>query len=255
MGNDNARFCKDNNRIFVRLPLTQATGKIRIKERNSFSEYGVPVATRRTPLSLRHYVEWMIGYDIPLKVFNEDKSRTLLGDFVFANYKNEKKVPYELAEIAYYSLQMNLIGVEDIKKAADRIRSDSRTLDAMDEMQISRTNPMPVRYNDVDFYQMKVSYPLAVHKFGKYDIYAEIINRENQKAAGVQPLLCVCLPITSMEFSENPLGRVLASKECANWIIDKDEAMLSLELIRIFGMLSEKHRFDMLAILHVLFGV
>ncbi len=37
-------------------------------------------------------------------------------------------------------------------------------------------------------------------------------------------------------------------------IIQKDEARLSLELFRIFGMLSAKHKFDVLAIFKMLFS-
>ena len=40
-----ARFNIDGDRISVILPLTQPTGKIRIKERNSFYEYGLPEST------------------------------------------------------------------------------------------------------------------------------------------------------------------------------------------------------------------
>ncbi len=100
---------------------------------------------------------------------------------------------------------------------------------------------------------MKVSYPLIVHKFGKYDIYTEIMNREKQRGVGVQPMLYVCIPITSLSFSRNPIGRSLDAKECSDWIIGEEEAKLSLELFRMFGMLSLKHRHDVLAILSTLF--
>ena len=102
---------------------------------------------------------------------------------------------------------------------------------------------------------MKVSYPLIVHKFGKYDIYAEIMNREKQRAVGVQPMLYVCLPITSLKYKEQPLGRILDSNECGEWVIGKEEARLSLELFRIFGMLTEKHKYDVSEILKILFDI
>ena len=39
----------------------------------------------------------------------------------------------------------------------------------------------------------------------------------------------------------------------ADWVIGKEEAELSLEIFRIFGMLSPRHRSDSLAILKMLF--
>lgn len=122
-------------------------------------------------------------------------------------------------------------------------------------MQITRTNPIETKINNVDFYKMKVSYPLIVHKFGKYDIYAEIMNREKQRAVGVQPMLYVCLPITSLKYKEQLLGRILDMKECGEWVIGKEEARLSLELFRIFGMLTEKHKYDVLKIVEILFNI
>ena len=38
---NDAKFCIENDKIFVKLPLTSPTGKVRIKERNSFYEYGI----------------------------------------------------------------------------------------------------------------------------------------------------------------------------------------------------------------------
>ena len=66
-------------------------------------------------------------------------------------------------------------------------------------------------------------------------------------------MLYVCLPITSLRFKKNIIGRTLDAKETADWVVGADEAALALELFRIFGMLSPKHRFDVLAILKMLF--
>lgn len=250
---EEARLEVKKDKVSFVLPLTQPTGKVRIKERNSFCEYGNPVAVRQTPLSLKNYVEWQIGYDL---LYNEQNlEKTTLKKFEFLNYKEERKLPYELSEIIYYSFKNDYITLNDIKEIYSRINSTKTTLDVIDSMQITRTNPIEIMIDDVDFYQMKVSYPLIVHKFGKYDIYAEIMNREKQRAVGVQPMLYVCLPITSLEFKSQPIGRVLDSKECGKWIIGKEEAKLSLELFRIFGMLTEKHKYDVMAILKTLFNI
>jgi len=246
-----ARFNIDGDRISVILPLTQPTGKIRIKERNSFYEYGLPVAVRRTPLTLRHYVEWQIGYDLLNN--EENRNKTMLSDKIFSNNKGETKLPYELAEILFYSYRENLIGFDRIAETFNQITHTEHTLDVLEEMQISRTNPIQAKINDVDFYKMKISYPLLVHRFGKYDIYAEIAIKEKQRAVGIQPMLYVCLPLSSLNFEQNYQGRILNAKECAEWVISSEEAKLSLELFRIFGMLSEKHKFDVTQIFKTLF--
>lgn len=57
----------------VKLPMTQPTGKIRIKRRSFFSEYGMPVASRSECLDLKCYIEWQIGYDLLATSANSKK--------------------------------------------------------------------------------------------------------------------------------------------------------------------------------------
>jgi len=38
-------------------------GKIRIKERFAFSDYGIPIPPTQTVITAKHYIEWQIGYD------------------------------------------------------------------------------------------------------------------------------------------------------------------------------------------------
>ena len=250
---DDAKVCVADNELKVILPLTKPTGKIRIKERSFFGEYGLPVAGRTQNLGLKNYVEWQIGYDLLFNAFNREK--TSLQDSTFINYKQECKYAYELSEILYYSVKHDLLSIEQIQATYANIKGvpEANTLEKREDMSICRTNPQPTNVNGVDFFRMTVKYPMLVHKFGQYDIYAEVTIKEKQRAVGTQAMLYVCLPITSLHFKRNIIGRTLDAKETADWIIGKEEAALSLELFRIFGMLSPKHRFDVLAIFEMLF--
>lgn len=250
---DDAKVFVSDAELKVVLPLTKPTGKIRIKERSFFGDYGLPVAGRKQSLGLTNYVEWQIGYDLLANASN--KSKTSLLDLTFKNYKSECKYAYELSEILYYSRKKGLVSPEQIRTTYVKIKdvSESDTLEKRDDMAICRTNPQPTNVNGVDFFRMTVKYPMLVHKFGQYDIYAEVIIKEKQRAVGTQAMLYVCLPITSLRFKRNVIGRTLDAKETAEWTIGEEEAALSLELFRIFGMLSPKHRFDVLAIFEMLF--
>ena len=250
---EDAKVFVSNHELKVTLPLTKPTGKIRIKERSFFGDYGLPVAGRTQNIGLTNYVEWQIGYDLLANASN--KSKTTLLDSTFINYKGERKYGYELSEILYYSVKRGILSPEQIKDTYVKIKSvpEDDTLEKREDMAICRTHPQPTNVNGVDFFRMTVKYPMLVHKFGQYDIYAEVIIKEKQRAVGTQAMLYVCLPITSLQFKKNIIGRTLDAKEVADWIIGKEEAALSLELFRIFGMLSPKHRFDVLAIFEMLF--
>lgn len=245
----------DGENLSAILPMTRPMGKIRIKTRSFFGEYGMPFATRKNEINQNCYAEWQIGYDLPAK--KENLEKTTLSNYTFQNYNNVTKFPYELSEILFYSHKLGFISEDDIQKAYNFIKNipSKNLLDTIDYMRITRTNPIESKINDMDFYEMKVSYPLVVHKFGKYDIYAEIMNREKQIAVGVQPMLYICIPLTQLSFNKNPLGRKMESKECGRWIIKKDEAELSLELFKMFGMLSKKHQNDILSIMRNLFKI
>lgn len=248
-----ARVIDSKSGLKVVLPMTQPTGKVRIKERSFFGDYGNPIAARQVALGLSNYVEWQIGYDLEAK--SENSPKTTLGAYPFCNYKGIKKWPYELSEILFYSYQHKLITADEIKVAFSDIKSldDASTFEEMEDMNISRTNPLPAKVNGMDFFKMIVKYPMLVHKFGKYDIYAEVVIKEKQRAVGTQAMLYVCIPITTLVFRQNAIGRVLDAKECADWLIGKEEAHLAIELFRVFGMLSPKHRHDVLAIFSTIF--
>lgn len=250
---DDAKVLASKEVLKVSLPLTRPTGKIRIKERSFFGDYGLPVAGRTNKLGLSNYVEWQIGYDLLANA--ENRSKTSLNDLTFTNYKNERKYAYELSEILYYSINCGLMDIKQARTAYSKIQNmpESCTLEKREDMAICRTNPLPTNVNGMNFFRMTVKYPILVHKFGQYDIYAEVTIKEKQRAVGIQPMLYVCLPITTLRFNTDVVGRTLGPKETADWIIGKEEASLSLELFTIFGMLTAKHRFDVLAIFKMLF--
>ena len=92
---ENPEIISNREGLKVVLPLTQPTGKIRVKRRNAFNEYGQPVATRQLPLSQCDYVEWQIGYDLEV-----DKAiGTSLESIRFINNAGKEKCPYELSEL------------------------------------------------------------------------------------------------------------------------------------------------------------
>lgn len=251
MQTEEAKVINRATGVFVNLPMTKPTGKIRIKRRSFFAEYGEPVAPRQIALSQSNYVEWQIGYDLLASSENADKSS--LKNVRFRNYKQEQKYAYELSEIVYYAHHHGLISIADVQECYNHIKGVSPEFTFEETASISRTNPKEKIINGLPFYEMSVSYPLFVHRFGRYEIFAEIMIREKQKAVGTQAMLYVCLPLTSLNFARNPIGRKLDQKECAEWRIGKEEAELSLELFRVFGMLSPKHRHDVQEILKVLF--
>jgi hypothetical protein len=87
--------------LVVVIPLTETTGKTRIKTRSFFNEYGFPVATRTTPFNQLCYVEWQIGYDV-VTTKADKLNLTTLKDRKFIGANGKEKCLYELSEYVYY---------------------------------------------------------------------------------------------------------------------------------------------------------
>lgn len=250
-----SKFIRDGDEMKVSLPLTAHRGKIRVKRRSVFYGYGIPLFGRSNNVGQDCYLEWQIGYDI--EATEENKSQTSLSDKSFIASNGKSKYAYELGEILFHAVDKGLITLEQVKEAYSQILAvqDSETFDMREEMMPSCKVPIITTINGINFNRSSISYPKLIYRYGQYDIFAEVAKREQQYASALQPMLYVCLPLTlaQLRFKRNVIGRTFDQNETADWIIGQEEAALSLELFRIFGMLSPKHKFDVLAILKMLF--
>ena len=176
-------FDKENKKVLVDIPLTSPTGKIRIKSRSMFYEYGIPHATRTVPLTQNNYVEWQIGYDLK----DKDRDRSSLPHISFRAYNGTKKVLYELSEYLYYFYSWDVLASSELKDTAEFVSNldEKDLISNHPDCQITRTHPIEKQINNTTFFEMTLKYPQLVYKFGKYEIIAEITIREKQKAVGI----------------------------------------------------------------------
>lgn len=240
-------FDQENKRILVDIPLATPTGKIRVKLRSVFNEYGIPHASRSKPLNQKNYVEWQIGFDVEEK----DKHKSSLHHISFVADNGKKKVLYELSEYLYYFYSW---GMFDHSELMDTIKFLSRLeeehlLSNHPNCQITRTHPVEKQINNTTFLGMTLQYPQLIYKFGIYDIIAEITIREKQRAVGIQPMLYLCFPITEIRTSEPIIGRIARVKETGYFVLDESNYKIVIEMVKIFGMLSPSHHKDILEIL------
>ena len=237
------------NRILIDIPLTTPTGKIRIKSRSMFYEFGIPHAAGSNPMIQNNYIEWQIGYDVETKYKNKSK----LPDKSFVAYNGKKKVLYELSEYLHYFYSWNMITTSELENTIAFLSQlvEENLLSNHPECVISRTHPAEKVINGTTFYKMTLNYPQLVHKFGQFEIIAEITIREKQRAIGIQPMLYLCFPITELQDSEKLIGRTARKKETAQFVLDASNYKIVLEMIRIFGMLSPSHHKDILEIVKV----
>lgn len=239
----------DNNKkvIEISIPLTSISGKACVKIRHAFSDYGISTATRKIPFSLKHYIEWQIGYDVPIKDKEKFELTTLKDEkYHFLGANNKIKTLYELSEIIYYAKQLNLISLENLENTLKYLEKQKQFIE--DNFTITRERFRLHQFGGMDFELSRISYPLLIHSFNDNQL-SEIVIREQQYGSKTQAMLYFCFSILELKTATPLLNRTAALKEHALLTIHKTNALMFLEMLKIFGLLSQAHHDDVLKIL------
>ncbi|MGN8432311.1 R.Pab1 family restriction endonuclease [Helicobacter pylori] len=237
----------DKKVIEVSIPLTSISGKARVKIRHAFSDYGISTATRKIPFSLKHYVEWQIGYDVPIKDKEKFELTTLKDEkYHFLGANNKVKTLYELSEIIYYAKQLNLISLENLENTLKYLEKQKQFIE--DNFTITRERFRSHQFGGMDFELSRISYPLLIHSFNDNEL-SEIVIREQQYGSKTQAMLYFCFSILELKTATPLLNRTATLKEHAFLTIHKTNALVFLEMLKIFGLLSQVHHNDVLKIL------
>jgi hypothetical protein len=93
--------------VRIRLPLTDVTGKVRVKEKSA-DGFGLPIAPSKTTLGQPHYLEWQIGYDTP-----NTNSLTVVPQICFQR-NGETKYGHELAKIIFEAVRIGVLSTNDL---------------------------------------------------------------------------------------------------------------------------------------------
>lgn len=222
--------------MIYELPLTKTSGKIRIKERLTFGDYGIPIAPTKTIINQKHYIEWQIGYD---EVSNSN-------DYHFIGFNKKFKKLYELSEILLFGYKNKLISKTDLQNLQNFVSKNQDLIE--DKLNIVRTNFKTINFANINFLNSSVSYPLLVYKFDICDMICEIIIKEKQYASGIMPMLYFCLPLSALQNS--PVGRTINSKEIGILEINTTNFAIFMQMFKIFGILSKSHKHDCIEILN-----
>ncbi|WRC15941.1 R.Pab1 family restriction endonuclease [Helicobacter pylori] len=237
----------DKKVIEVSIPLTSISGKARVKIRHAFSDYGISTATRKIPFSLKHYAEWQIGYDVPIKDKEKFELTTLKDEkYHFLGANNKVKTLYELSEMIYYAKQLGLISLENLENTLKYLEKQKQFIE--DSFTITRERFRSHQFGGMDFELSRISYPLLIHSFNDNQL-SEIVIREQQYGSKTQAMLYFCFSILELKTATPLLNRTAALKEHALLTIHKTNALMFLEMLKIFGLLSQVHHNDVLKIL------
>lgn len=239
-----------NKTIAVAIPLTDPTGKARVKKRDIWYGYGEPVATKSQEFGQNFYIEWQIGYDIP-KSDNEKLELTQLRNKTFIGSNGKEKVLYELSEYLYYFYDMGIISIEEIENLLNEINQidDNNLIERNSDLSVERSHPVEYGIEGINFQKSIIQYSLLLYKISSSDILIEIIVKERQSAVGLQPMLFVCVPITELRTRTPLIGRCAQTKEIAYLMLNESHKDFILQTFKLFALLSINHKNDVLSII------
>jgi len=225
--------------IRVRLPLTDVTGKVRVKEKAS-DGFGLPVAPSQTALGPQHYLEWQIGYDLP-----NTNSPSVVPEIKFSR-NGETKYGHELSRIVFEAVHLGLLSTNDLIREIEALKKIPAA-----EFEESQTVQVEVATNAAaDGFQSAIQ---RLPQFTKNSPHGsvQIQLKQKQRAVGYQAMVYVCLPmneVLAMDGSPRPAGRA-HSKETVFYDFNRDNAAFLLDIVRAFGIASPQHNEDLRQIL------
>jgi len=227
---------------------TKNDGKLRFKKRSSIFDFGQVFSTRETPFNKDSYLEWQIGYDIPAKEVKEETA-AYFGHRTFMGRAGKTKFPFELFEIYLGLVKRKIIQNSITTALYEEILSYKNFLDGDP---ISVSTPYDFSINNVEFKKTSTNLP-TYYYFNRDDgTIIEVSIKQQQYASGTQPMVYFCIPIFSFLDGQDMIGKTSFNKESLSYVIGTDNSLSISNLIKIFGMASKKHHYDILSILDLI---
>jgi len=227
------------NAVRVRLPLTDVTGKVRVKEKSS-DGFGLPVAPSRTALGRRHYLEWQIGYDSPTT-----NSPSAVPQIRFQR-KGETKYGHELSRVVFEAVRMGLLSTNDL----------AREIEALRKIQPAGFEESQTVQVETETNGAAGGFQRAVQRIPQFTKatphgWVQIQLKQKQRAVGYQAMVYVCLPLTevlAMDGVPRNAGPA-KSKETVYYDFNRENAAFLLDIVHAFGIASAQHNEDIRKIL------
>lgn len=242
---ESTNYTCSGNSIELNFPAAN-NGKFRFKTRDENINFGKTFATRQNIFNEKVYLEWQIGYDALVQDVKSGKKSTKLTQEKFIGSTGKEKYPYELSEILYESVKCGLISVKELDSLLNEISSYKQFTD---EKEIVVEKAVNLSMNGVEFKETSVKMPTLFMPQNSDGTVIEISIQKQQYASGVQPMIYFCIPFESFANWKDLDGKTSVKDSSLKYVIKKENAETILNLFRVFGMASSRHKFDVEQIL------
>jgi hypothetical protein len=234
-----AEISAENGRLIIKLPLTNPTGKIRVKRRSK-TNYGIPIPTRKTSFTNEDYVEWQISY-----ATQNPPETSKVEDIII----NNEQIGFELTKLLYEGSILGILSTEDFNEMEKFIK-DVQDKDTLEENEkIVRENKMQEIKGGFKKFEEKT--PVFIKKNDEKGYFVEIILKHKQRAVGLQAMVHLCIYIEKLvdENGKSLIGRTATTREFGKIEINSENKELIKDVVKAFALASQVHKRDILSIL------
>ncbi len=226
-------------KLIVKLPLTNPTGKIRVKRRGRTSNYGIPIATRREVFKEIDYVEWQISYatdNPPVESKVED-------------IRLNGQVGFELTKLLCEGIKIGILSNNDIREMETFIK-DIKKEDTLEENEeiLREGTKYEVKGRFKKFIEKA---PLFIKINEEKGYFVELILKHKQRAVGLQAMVYLCIYINQLKDRDGKLlmGRTARPREFGILEITSENKEIIIDVVKAFAIASCQHRNDIQSIL------
>lgn len=233
--------------LIIKLPSANA-GKYRLKTRKENIAFGAGFSGRGGLFDDNVYLEWQIGYDAEVKAVAKGEKATALTSKTFIGANEREKYVYELSEILYFASMAGFISLNTIRQLSEEI---GNFVDFIDTKQISVEQHTDIQLNGLHFAETSITLPtLYMPQHDGTQIEASI--QKQERAFGFQPMIYLCIPLPAFANAHDFRGRSSVKGEFLEYRISAENISTILNLFRVFGMASARHKLDTERILAVI---
>lgn len=239
------------NEILIEI-LAKNDGKFRFKKRQNRLDFGETFSTRSGKFDEKTYLEWQIGYDVPVNDVTAKKKNTKLKVKYFIGSNGKKKYPYELSELFFIALKNNFITSAKVEEMLDEINNYNNFID---EKTITIEHHSVLKFNNIQFEETSIKLP-TLFMIGTSDrTQIEVSIQKQQYATGVQPMVYFCIPLNEFNNSSDLQGKSSVSGDKLEYVVNNKNVSNLILLMKVFGMASKRHNHDVVEILKLLLNI
>lgn len=241
-------YIAKNKEIIIKISASNS-GKFRFKTRKNNLQFGDTFAARTRNFDESVYLEWQIGYDAIITDVVRGKKDTRLKRLTFVGANGKTKYLYELSELIYEGMQAGLVSIEKIINLLEEIKKYN---DFIDDKKIAIEHNSKIVLNGMSFEETSIKLPTLFMIQTADNTQIEVSIQKQQYATGVQPMVYFCIPIKSFSNYSDLMGHSSKNGDALEYIINKDNADVLFDIMKIFAMCSKRHNYDIIEIIKIL---